>query len=74
MDSLSAVKALPNAGQDNTLQGTLVDASAGTVVPPLSEVVPTPENTPIPGGGSWRWNAAKPGWEENTTPYAPPAV
>ncbi|WP_168224779.1 hypothetical protein [Rhodoferax aquaticus] len=25
---------------------------------------PTPENTPIPGGGSWRWDIALPGWVE----------
>ena len=27
---------------------------------------PTPENTPKPGGGSWHWDAAVPGWVENT--------
>jgi len=26
----------------------------------------TPENTPIPGGGSWRWDATLHGWVENT--------
>ena len=26
--------------------------------------VATPENTPIPGGGRWRWSAAPPGWVE----------
>lgn len=31
---------------------------------------PTPENTPIPGGGSWRWTPS--GWVENT-PAADPA-
>ncbi len=25
---------------------------------------PTPENTPIPGGGRWRWSDALPGWIE----------
>ena len=24
----------------------------------------TPENTPVPGGGRWRWDATKPGWAE----------
>jgi hypothetical protein len=28
--------------------------------------VPTPDNTPIPGGGSWHWDASIPGWVENT--------
>lgn len=31
---------------------------------------PTPENTPIPGGGSWRWTSD--GWVENA-PSADPA-
>ena len=33
--------------------------------------IPTPENTPVPGGGSWKWDDALPGWVENA-PYAPP--
>jgi hypothetical protein len=24
----------------------------------------TPENTPVPGGGRWRWDITKPGWVE----------
>ena len=28
--------------------------------------VPTPENTPKPGGGSWHWDALLLGWVENT--------
>lgn len=31
----------------------------------------TPENTAIPGGGSWRWDATLPGWVENTPPPPP---
>lgn len=23
---------------------------------------PTPENTPVPGGGRWRWDITAPGW------------
>ena len=30
----------------------------------------TPENTPLPGGGSWAWDAALPGWVENPA-YSP---
>jgi len=26
----------------------------------------TPENTPVPGGGSWRWDTALACWVENT--------
>jgi len=31
----------------------------------------TPENTPIPGGGRWRWDAALPGWAAVTEDPAP---
>lgn len=26
----------------------------------------TPENTPIPGGGSWHWDATQHAWAANT--------
>lgn len=26
--------------------------------------IKTPENTPVPGGGRWRWDIALPGWVE----------
>lgn len=32
---------------------------------------PTPDNTPLPGGGSWRWDDALPGWVSNDA-YVPP--
>ena len=35
---------------------------------------PTPENTPPPGGGRWRWDITKPGWvdiDAANTPVAP---
>lgn len=28
----------------------------------------TPENTPIPGGGSWTWDAEAGAWVENLPP------
>jgi len=31
----------------------------------------TPENTPLPGGGSWHWDEPTGAWAENL-PYAPP--
>ena len=34
---------------------------------------PTPENTPLPGGGSWRWDDKLPGWVSNDA-YAPPPI
>ena len=35
----------------------------------------TPENTPIPGGGRWRWDATLPGWAEVLeTPAPAPAT
>lgn len=27
-----------------------------------AEQTPTPENTPVPGGGRWRWDITAPGW------------
>lgn len=33
---------------------------------------PTPENTPLPGGGSWRWDDAVPGWVPNAAHTALP--
>lgn len=39
--------------------------------------IPTPENTPLPGGGSWRWDETVPGWVPNaahtTLPEPTPA-
>ncbi len=29
---------------------------------------PTPENTPVPGGGRWRWDINKPGWVDLDKP------
>lgn len=34
---------------------------------------PTPDNTPIPGGGRWKWGDEKPGWVSNE-PETPPAA
>ena len=44
--------------------------------PPAAEQKPTAENTPVPGGGRWRWSIALPGWVEiddagNPLPPAP---
>ncbi len=30
----------------------------------------TPDNTPVPGGGSWKWSESLPGWVSNDP--APP--
>lgn len=34
---------------------------------------PTPENTPPPGGGRWRWDITKPGWVDLDAANAPAA-
>lgn len=34
--------------------------------------IPTPDNTPLPGGGSWRWDDAVPGWVPNAAHTALP--
>lgn len=31
-------------------------------IAPESTAKATPENTPPPGGGRWRWDITKPGW------------
>lgn len=33
-------------------------------VKPQSQPAATPDNTPIPGGGRWRWDTQLPGWVE----------
>lgn len=42
-----------------------------------STPIPTPENTPLPGGGSWCWDDTVPGWipaaEHTNLPVAPDA-
>jgi hypothetical protein len=38
--------------------------------------VATPENTPVPGGGRYRWDITLPGWvevDENGVPVPKPA-
>ncbi len=39
---------------------------------PGSDATPTPthENTPLPGGGSWRWDINLPGWVDVNAPAA----
>jgi hypothetical protein len=47
---------------------TAVVDTAPAVQPntPVAVDVPTPENTPVPGGGSWRWSDTAPHWLPNT--------
>lgn len=35
---------------------------------------PTPESTPIPGGGSWRWDDRINGWVPADAPAEPTAI
>lgn len=35
--------------------------------PPIAPT-PTPENTPMPGGGRYRWDIAAPGWVDVDAP------
>lgn len=35
---------------------------------PCVAQTPTPENTPIPGGGRWRWDITAPGWVDVDAP------
>lgn len=33
---------------------------------PAPDAPRTPENTPVPGAGSWRWDTSLQGWLENS--------
>lgn len=46
---------------------------AGTANDPRSSA-PTPDNTPLPGGGSWRWDPAQAGWADAAAPAAIPTT
>lgn len=48
-------------------------ATANTVNNEVSSPVinATPDNTPLPGGGSWSWDYTGAQWVENTA-YSPP--
>ena len=39
---------------------------------PAAQPARTPENTPVPGGGSWRWDYAAGAWVANAEPTATP--
>lgn len=43
-----------------------------TTAKPQAQPVATPENTPIPGGGRWRWDADACAWAEVLEPSAAP--
>lgn len=40
--------------------------------PPVQHHTATPDNTPIPGGGSWKWDATLLGWVSNDAPATTP--
>lgn len=42
-----------------------------SAAPPASATA-TPENTPLPGGGSWRWDSALRAWVDANQPVAAP--
>lgn len=58
--------ALPSAAAvpDSTVQ---TPAPAANTAAPVA----TPENTPVPGGGRWTWDAALAGWADVPEPAAP---
>lgn len=37
---------------------------------PDTNQTPTPDNTPLPGGGSWRWSTDAAGWVPSDTANA----
>ena len=48
---------------------SLTDQSVGQMLP---IAVPTPENTPLPGGGRWGWDYLHACWVETLDPAAIP--
>jgi len=46
--------------------------AAQASAPPAALPARTPENTPVPGGGSWRWDYAAGAWVANVEPAAAP--
>ena len=58
--------------QKNSLDSGAENKDAGGVVAEpliytdLVALVATPDNTPVPGGGSWRWDYTQHAWVANT--------
>ncbi len=48
-------------------------AAVTAAVAATAATVPTPDNTPLPGGGRYRWDIAAPGWVDLDAP-APDAA
>lgn len=48
-------------------------AKTALATPEVNAATPeaTPDNTPLPGGGRWRWDIALPGWVDLDAPLAP---
>lgn len=44
------------------------DALTPATAPAVNTPERTPDNTPIPGGGRWRWDALVGVWADNTDP------
>lgn len=60
-------------GADNGAIDTTAEATVAVPTTDVSTVAdapvatgPTPENTPPPGGGRWKWDIQGPGWVEST--------
>lgn len=53
-----------NAPASTSAPATVVLADAAPAPISTDPQASTPENTPVPGGGRWKWDIAKPGWVE----------
>lgn len=66
-----ATKKDPAAAADTASVNSPDDPVQGATSINAAPEPATPENTPPPGGGSWRWDITKPGWvRPNAAPDA----
>ena len=49
-------------------------AAAAAVAGDTTWLTRSPENTPVPGGGSWNWNAETRVWDDNLPQAEPTTV
>lgn len=62
-------KAAPTADTVQDVPGE----SQAVLQPVVYQTSATPDNTPVPGGGSWRWDTALSGWVSNDETTTQPA-
>lgn len=67
MAKITTTNTTPRERYEGTPGAGTADLSAAPA-PGEAIAAATPENTPVPGGGRWRWDIALPGWVEVPEP------